>query len=181
MCLKNEALLDNFVGFKPEGNTYAAFIYVAKYPDNVEAWQAIFEPLGGCLKPLDIFIAFVRREGVNILQLVEEMRRVPLPETNQRLQEVADAMMILARDLDDTPPEEETVPLTQSMLPSVGAPAEAVRACAGCGSREPASGEPLRMCSGCSHVFYCNAACQRSHWGAHKAACRLKAAAGGKN
>ena len=39
--------------------------------------------------------------------------------------------------------------------------------CASCGC-----GEKLKRCSGCNEAYYCNAACQRSHWKSHKRNCR---------
>ena len=41
---------------------------------------------------------------------------------------------------------------------------------------EAAARVPLLLaCSRCRAVFYCNAACQRAHWAAHKTACGPKA------
>ncbi len=46
--------------------------------------------------------------------------------------------------------------------------------CGGCG-RVGSQGEPLKRCSGCHAVSYCNSECQRKHWRAgHKAACKGK-------
>lgn len=42
--------------------------------------------------------------------------------------------------------------------------------CAGCGGKEPTS-LAYKRCSRCRRVVYCGAACQRSHWGAHKPRC----------
>jgi hypothetical protein len=47
------------------------------------------------------------------------------------------------------------------------------RACAaGCGATTR-----LKLCSSCESASYCGAACQRTHWREHKAACRAAAAA----
>jgi hypothetical protein len=42
------------------------------------------------------------------------------------------------------------------------------RACAACGSTQ----EGMSRCTRCAAAFYCDAACQRRHWPAHKPACR---------
>ena len=44
--------------------------------------------------------------------------------------------------------------------------------CASCG--KPNARE---RCSGCRSAHYCNEACQKSHWGAHKGPCRATRAA----
>jgi len=45
------------------------------------------------------------------------------------------------------------------------------RVCAKC--LEPAqAGTKLRHCGACELVSYCNAACQRAHWPAHKLPCQ---------
>ena len=54
----------------------------------------------------------------------------------------------------------------------------AERACAACGTTGDDDDRKLRMCSACRLVLYCSPTCQRSHWNAHKAAC--KAARGAK-
>ena len=36
---------------------------------------------------------------------------------------------------------------------------------------------PLSACAGCSRALYCDRACQRTHWAAHKVACKATAAA----
>ena len=54
----------------------------------------------------------------------------------------------------------------------------AERACAACGATGDGDERKLRMCSACQLVLYCSPTCQRSHWKAHKAAC--KAARGAK-
>jgi len=41
-------------------------------------------------------------------------------------------------------------------------------ACTGCGVR----GASLALCAGCRTARFCDAACQRANWGAHKSACR---------
>lgn len=34
-------------------------------------------------------------------------------------------------------------------------------------------GNPLKTCSHCKHVYYCNQNCQKAHYKVHKANCRL--------
>jgi hypothetical protein len=48
------------------------------------------------------------------------------------------------------------------------------RTCAACG----ATRKGMSRCGKCAAAFYCDAACQRRHWPAHKAACRAAAEAG---
>lgn len=47
--------------------------------------------------------------------------------------------------------------------------------CSGCGRPAP----HLKRCGACKQAQYCSAQCQRSHWPAHKAACRAHQASGG--
>jgi hypothetical protein len=49
------------------------------------------------------------------------------------------------------------------------------RCCAACGAA-PAGGAALRACARCRRARYCGAACQRTHWKAHKPACNAAAA-----
>jgi hypothetical protein len=58
------------------------------------------------------------------------------------------------------------------------------RVCDGCGATEaqqpPADGAAaakFKRCAACRAALYCSAACQRTAWPAHKAACRAAAAA----
>ena len=54
---------------------------------------------------------------------------------------------------------------------------EPIPACSSCGA------DALLRCSRCLGAFYCDAACQRAHWAAHKQPCaaaeRVRATAGG--
>ena len=51
--------------------------------------------------------------------------------------------------------------------------------CSSCGKREEELGGGLLMmrCARCFEVSYCDGACQRAHWAAHKAYCKERAAA----
>ena len=49
-------------------------------------------------------------------------------------------------------------------------PSSGVSSCRRCGALGP--GAKLQMCSACSSVFYCSAACQKSDWKEHKASCK---------
>jgi hypothetical protein len=51
-------------------------------------------------------------------------------------------------------------------------PAPPRASCAGCGARAAPDGAALKQCDACRTVSYCGRACQRSHWAAHKPACR---------
>jgi hypothetical protein len=62
-------------------------------------------------------------------------------------------------------------------VPSAAAPPSRLDAC-----HAPACGKALArgdagVCGGCKDARYCDAACQRAHWPAHKAACRAATAA----
>jgi hypothetical protein len=46
--------------------------------------------------------------------------------------------------------------------------------CAACGVTSLRA--ELKCCTGCGDAFYCDEACQRAHWRAHKPTCRSKAA-----
>ena len=48
--------------------------------------------------------------------------------------------------------------------------------CAACGAAAP-RGQSFQRCAACRTVTYCGAACQRTHWKAHKADCKAAAAA----
>ena len=46
------------------------------------------------------------------------------------------------------------------------------RICWGCGKQYDLSEPRLWVCAGCDEARYCDEACQRAHWRAHKAECR---------
>ena len=50
--------------------------------------------------------------------------------------------------------------------------------CASCGKREEELGRGLTMmrCARCFHVSYCDSDCQKTHWAAHRAFCKERAA-----
>ena len=52
--------------------------------------------------------------------------------------------------------------------------ARAPRACAACSTIEPAV-RTYPKCERCRVVYYCNAACQRTHWPTHKLECQALA------
>ncbi|GAB4816563.1 hypothetical protein N2152v2_003609 [Parachlorella kessleri] len=52
-----------------------------------------------------------------------------------------------------------------------GAARATERRCALCRAPHRQDGGRLRVCTGCQRAWYCSKACQRKHWGAHKAAC----------
>jgi hypothetical protein len=70
-------------------------------------------------------------------------------------------------------PPSPSPPQAQDQLEAQDQPeAEASESCVASGCSEPGS----QTCSGCRSVRYCSPACQRSHWKAHKKACRLQQA-----
>ena len=47
--------------------------------------------------------------------------------------------------------------------------------CSSCAKPRSASGENMKICSGCKCANYCSAVCQRAHWkmnGGHKTECK---------
>lgn len=49
---------------------------------------------------------------------------------------------------------------------------ETSQGCSFCGKIPQSEGAKLLTCSRCKSVFYCNSACQKSHWPAHKKDCK---------
>ena len=56
---------------------------------------------------------------------------------------------------------------------------QSITHCAACG-KAPAVGSSLKRCNACHAVYYCNHACQKAHWKAHKKQCKKARAGEGK-
>jgi hypothetical protein len=56
----------------------------------------------------------------------------------------------------------------------------ATNSCANCNTANTAN-NPLKLCGACKTIGYCNRACQKANWKAHKSSCHQLKATGDKN
>jgi len=112
-ALKNEALLDRFLAYKPAEEEHAAFVFVAKMPTEDTADLDSFLPVSvrESAKYYNVFAAYVR-ETVDIGRLVAKLRRAPAAETMNNLQKEARAIVMCLRTGFEDEPERVEEPRT---------------------------------------------------------------------
>ena len=93
--LKDDALLDSILVYKLPNQPHGAFVYVTKFPTGDTLNFETFMPktLLRCVGNHTVYLALIRREGLNIEQLVTELRRAPAVETLRNLTTRADAII----------------------------------------------------------------------------------------